>query len=487
MKIRVSNSLSKLGHHLSDLQFQSQTLQSQPQLQVLQKPQLPGKEQPQQQSITLVTPPPLAPARPQGAAQLQPQTQQPPRPQNRAEVPFQVQIQSQTQLHIEGLQKPQLPEQEQHQQQTLTQAKLPALAPERPPSPAPQQPQTQYQERPQNRAEALFQVQIPSQTLQTPSQVQGLQKTQFPVPEERQQHLVARVKPPPQDQACLQACSEAEALAKTKFEDAKRCLQEHILEAINIFKGKKATQKQQSFDLLKEFLKAVQGMGTFRTPSQLQDLELFTQSVRTQWEACFSASSSLVPAEQQLEALKQLCASLSPEDANRLAQVQLGESETTLAAIQCPSSGDQDMTPTDAGVLVEQIQTSQQKPALLQKSVEISTEIFPVSAQQPKTVEKKAILKQISTEEDRYRSSRFALQAQLNRNEQNMLGDRPSGSASATDLQRRLRELKDETECLWSEYEAQCSQCSQVNERAMEQDRAEITVKYREQRAQLQR
>lgn len=42
----------------------------------------------------------------------------------------------------------------------------------------------------------------------------------------------------------------------------------------------------------------------------------------------------------------------------------------------------------------------------------------------------------------RYRSSRFALQAQLNRNEQCMLGDRPSESVTPTDLQKRLRELK---------------------------------------------
>lgn len=47
--------------------------------------------------------------------------------------------------------------------------------------------------------------------------------------------------------------------------------------------------------------------------------------------------------------------------------------------------------------------------------------------------------------------------------------------------------LQDETESLWSEYELQCSQCSQINERTVEQDRAELTVKWREQRAQLQR
>lgn len=42
----------------------------------------------------------------------------------------------------------------------------------------------------------------------------------------------------------------------------------------------------------------------------------------------------------------------------------------------------------------------------------------------------------------RYRSSRFALQAQLNRNEQCMLGDRTSESVTPTDLLKRLRELK---------------------------------------------
>ncbi|MCJ8731015.1 hypothetical protein PDJAM_G00191160 [Pangasius djambal] len=378
----------------------------------------------------------------------------------------------------------------------------PSQAPVRPQGPAPQQPQTQQQQWPQNRPEVPFQVQIQSQTLQSQPQGQVLQKPQWPVQEEPQQHLVAQVKPPAQAQAPPQAYSEAyakaQALARNKFEDAKHCLQEHILEAINIFKGKKITQEQVlfkeyslDFDLLKEFLSALQGMEAFCTPSQVQDMELFTQSVRTQWEACSSAESSVVPAEQQLEALKQLCETLSPEDINRLAQAQLRECETALTAIQRQSSGDHDVMPTDSGVLIEQTkETSPQKTDLPEKPVEITTETSAVAPQRPKTVEKKEILKQISTEEDRYRSYRFALQAQLNRNEQNMLGDRSSGSATATDLQKRLRELKalqDETESLWSEYEVQCSQCSQINERTVEQDRAELTVKWREQRAQLQR
>lgn len=43
---------------------------------------------------------------------------------------------------------------------------------------------------------------------------------------------------------------------------------------------------QESLDraLLKEFLRAVQEMEAFCTPSQLPDMELFTQSVRNQWE-----------------------------------------------------------------------------------------------------------------------------------------------------------------------------------------------------------
>lgn len=54
----------------------------------------------------------------------------------------------------------------------------------------------------------------------------------------------------------------------------------------------------------------------------------------------------------------------------------------------------------------------------------------------------------------RYRSSRFALQAQLNRNEQCMLGDRPSESVTPTDLQKRLRELKVMQNCVLCSFKA---------------------------------
>uniref|UniRef100_A0AAR2KFY0 Calponin-homology (CH) domain-containing protein n=1 Tax=Pygocentrus nattereri TaxID=42514 RepID=A0AAR2KFY0_PYGNA len=385
----------------------------------------------------------------------------------------------------------------------------PFQAPVRSQGPPPQQPQAQQQQLAQNRVEApsgvQVQIQVESQTPQALPQVQVSQKLQSLVQEQAQQQSAPRVKPPAlaqaPPQAYTEAYSKAQALARNRFEEAKHCLQEHILEAINIFKEKRMTEEQKlvkeetlkvlDSELLEEFLRAAEGMEAFCTPSQFRDMEFFAQSVRTQWEACFSADGSLVQAGQQLEALKELCDTLSPEDAHRLAQAQLRECEKRLAAIQRQFSGDRDTPPPDAGVPVEQTkESSPQKifTASVEKATEVTTpEVTPVTAQRPKTVDKKEIIKQMSTEDDRYRSSRFALQAQLNRNEQSMLGGRPS--ESTTDLRKRLRELKalrDETESLWAEYEVQCSQCVQMNERAVEQDRAELTVKWREQRAHLQ-
>ncbi|KAG5285205.1 hypothetical protein AALO_G00000730 [Alosa alosa] len=79
-------------------------------------------------------------------------------------------------------------------------------------------------------------------------------------------------------------------------------LQGHILEAITVFRDKELTEEQalakeemlRSLDpeMLEEFLRAAEGMEAFCTPSQLRDMEFFTQSVRTQWEACFSAEAA---------------------------------------------------------------------------------------------------------------------------------------------------------------------------------------------------
>lgn len=64
-------------------------------------------------------------------------------------------------------------------------------------------------------------------------------------------------------------------------------------------------------------------------------------------QACFSGEGGLAQAGQQLEALKELCDTLSPEDAHRLAQAQLRECERRLAAIQRQFSGEQDTPPPE--------------------------------------------------------------------------------------------------------------------------------------------
>lgn len=65
-------------------------------------------------------------------------------------------------------------------------------------------------------------------------------------------------------------------------------------------------------------------------------------------QACFAVDGSFAQAGKHLEALKELCDTLSPEDAHRLAQTQLRECERRLAAIQHQFSGDQDTSVSDS-------------------------------------------------------------------------------------------------------------------------------------------
>lgn len=47
-------------------------------------------------------------------------------------------------------------------------------------------------------------------------------------------------------QAYTEAYAKAQALARNGFEDAKHCLQEHIMETINIFEDKRISTEQAS-------------------------------------------------------------------------------------------------------------------------------------------------------------------------------------------------------------------------------------------------
>ncbi|KAL2098631.1 hypothetical protein ACEWY4_005111 [Coilia grayii] len=404
-------------------------------------------------------------------------------------------------------------------------------------------------------------------------------------------------------QAYTEAYAKAQALARNHFEEAKHCLQEHILEAITVFRDKQLTQQQAlakeemlgslDTEMLEEFLRAAEGMEAFCTPSQLRDMEFFTQSVRTQWEgvcaamaeyvkqlrftikrrefnsvmllcemhfntqrlrptsvpagqACFSVEGSVAQAGRQLQGLKDLCDTLSPEDAHLLAQAQLRECEKRLAAIQHQFSAEQDTSPTNSGPspitnyvpvtnhtsntshspVTNHITITSPSPVTSPTPITNSCPVTngspapsPIGSPAPqqacrvhgdhtyhdlsrvrksKTVQKREIVKQMSAEDEaakeateRYRSARFALVAQLNRNEQSMVGDLPSDSITTRDLQKRHKELQaltEESELLWGEFARQCSLLSQlrVQERGPEQEQVELALKWREQKTHLQ-
>ncbi len=125
----------------------------------------------------------------------------------------------------------------------------PAQAPIRPPSQ--QQPQQSQQKWSSSRTEAPSATLIQSQVAQAELQSQDLTNPQLPIQEPPQQQSAPRVKQPVLAQAPPQAYTEAyikaQALVRDRFEEAKHCLQEHIIEAINVFKYKRMTDLQASF------------------------------------------------------------------------------------------------------------------------------------------------------------------------------------------------------------------------------------------------
>ncbi|XP_068456286.1 nesprin-2 [Clinocottus analis] len=529
-------------------------LPAQPQLQ----PQLQAQSQAhiQTQSSVQVKPQAQQP-------QLNLQFQQPP-PQPKHPAQFQQTMRSPTQPKVEALPQfkppaqlapqPGVQSQTQSQVPSPTQPKpesLPQPLPERqlPLQPtaqspikaeAPPQPKPQAQTGPLPKAESATQPKVQSPTKpngQTPPQIQSpprarpqtqalSQSPQQPKHQQPQTTPLSQInvlsqsllespdlciKPPPLAQAPPQAYTEAyakaQALARNGFEEAKHCLQEHILETINIFKDKCTSAEQASVkeetlktldpELLEEFLRAAKGMEAFCTPPQLRDMEGFTQSVRTQWEACFSEEGSFAQAGQHLEALNELCDTLSPEDAHRLAQTQLRECETRLAAIQRQFSGDQDAAPLPDPrfpVAFTEDVSAQKEPTRPSDKPQVSAEVFPVTMK-PVGVERREVEKQPSGEEEvtkkealeRYENCKRSLQAQLAKNEQS-IKDVPSDAVSLTGLHTRLQEiqfLRQETESLWSEYANQCSQLSGTT--GLEQEKAELGEQWRGQQSKLQR
>lgn len=248
------------------VEFPGQKVQTQPQMAVYPKTQ--PQPQPQQW-------PPARPESPWGQSQIRPQgpTQHMvPSQQWRPVSPVYPKAESQghgpyPQPQYQALPRPQSPQRQwgpvrpEHQfqvsSQTMSHGVLQPVAPwNQPPAQAPirsqspQQPQQSQQKWGSSRIEAPSETLIQSQAAQTELQSQDMTKPQLPVQESPQQQSAPRVKQPALAQAPPKAYTEAyikaQALVRNRFEEAKHCLQEHILEAINVFKDKRMTDEQAS-------------------------------------------------------------------------------------------------------------------------------------------------------------------------------------------------------------------------------------------------
>ncbi|KPP74990.1 Nesprin-2-like [Scleropages formosus] len=365
----------------------------------------------------------------------------------------------------------------------------------------------------ENHQKAQSQPQILPQTspwIPAKPQVQSQAQSQVQTQLLAQPLMIPHTKVPVLAQAPLQAYTEAyakaQALARDRFEEAKHCLQDHILETIMVFNDRgiseeQANKKEEALrtldpELLDEFLRAAEGMEAFCSPAQLRDMEFFTQSVRTQWEACFSEEGSLLQAGHHLEALRELCDTLSPEDAHRLAQAQLRECERRLAAIQRQFSSDRDIPPSDLGYCPEHAENEMyQKESDLLSGPPYGTEVtFMEAGLEKSQLNDPITTKDISSKEEMlksYQDSRTALQAKLASNEQCMPVHLPSDSASSAVLHVKLQELQhleQDTEVLWLDFKLQCSQCSQFKDeqRGVEEHKAEMEQKWEKQKTSLQ-
>nr|XP_033499149.1 nesprin-2 [Epinephelus lanceolatus] len=472
--------------------------QTQPKVQSSTQPKTQSPPQPKSQAQAVPLPEAQPPTQPKAQSPPQPKPQSQTAPLPEAQLPAQPKVQSPTQPKAQTLPQPQLQAQSPPlpKAQTGPQSKAQSPPHARPQTQPPPQSKPQTQSPPQPKPQQPQTVLLP--------QVNVLPQSLSESPELCMKPPALAQAPP---QAYTEAYAKAQALARNGFEEAKHCLQEHIMECINVFKDKSlssepASVKEETLktldpELLEEFLRAAKGMEAFCTPSQLRDMEFFTQSVMTQWEACFSAEGSFAQAGQHLEALKELCDTLSPEDAHRLAQTQLRECETRLAAIQRQFSGDQDAPLPDSRIPVafSEDLTAQKEPTRPSDKPLVSAEVLPVKTA---GVAKREVEKHPSVDDEvtkkealeRYENCKRALQAQLAKNEQS-IEDVPSDSVSLKGLHTRLQEiqfLRQETESLWSEYANQCSQCSQLSgNTGLEQEKAELQEQWRSQQSKLQK
>ncbi|XP_077477537.1 uncharacterized protein syne2b [Stigmatopora argus] len=339
-----------------------------------------------------------------------------------------------------------------------------------------------------HQAELLSQAQTESDPKSHQNQTQAVLKSSVRLPPQ------SPTESPAPPHAYSEAYATAQALARNGFEDAKHCLQEHILEAISdkCLSAEQASVENKTRildpELLEEFLRAAKGMEAFCTPSQLTDMVSFTQSVRSQWEACFSFEGKLAQADQRTEALRELCRMLIPEDAHRLARTELRECQSSLAAIQRQLSSDQEAALADSRV----------SAALDAKPVEIAQSVEPqIPLEVPQDETAKALQEDVKDQSfvkvnkkedfEKYEHSKRSLEVQLSKNEQS-INEVPSDSVTLKGLHTRLQEiqfLRQDTESLWSEFVNHCSQLS--GDAGLDEEKSDLQDQWQAQQSQLQR
>uniref|UniRef100_A0AAQ6IQR6 KASH domain-containing protein n=1 Tax=Anabas testudineus TaxID=64144 RepID=A0AAQ6IQR6_ANATE len=123
---------------------------------------------------------------------------------------------------------------------------------------------------------------------------------------EQPKTMQSNITPQPLIMVRSEVHSKARSMARSRLEKARCRLQGRIQQAIELFGGKEisesqAKKKQKALMILQpavleEFLNAVEGFGAFCSEPQLQDLTLFSDSIRKQWEYVRSEMAALVPA-----------------------------------------------------------------------------------------------------------------------------------------------------------------------------------------------
>ncbi|KAI1897764.1 hypothetical protein AGOR_G00086630 [Albula goreensis] len=247
-------------------------------------------------------------------------------------------------------------------------------------------------------------------------------------------------------------------------------------------------------EVLEEFLRSSDDLRRFCSQAELRDMEVLSHTVRTQWEACLHAEAG-----QRLVALKMLCDTVSPEETRLAARAQLKECERRLETVQMVT-GHTSLTaasfhgqPSTAPLCHTDSSEGPLGPKYAQAIVKADNVGIKQMAERT-VIETIPLEDETTTQEDleRYRASCSAFKSQLDRNQQGLQSEFPSGPATPSALRihlQQLQVLKQDTEGLWFEFELQYSQCSQLKgvEHSLEKERNELLQQWRAQQIHLQR